>query len=155
MATGDKTIIASKDYADEKVLAPLVVGSSWDGDDYDDSAYWVPDNANSSAKVYPDGSVVGVTDNGNYTRWANGNLEVNGSVVINAVQNSTSSATPLYPILFTSVAKIDKPYTATAGPNNYDCSALYSGINDVAIYIYSAVATSDRAVIYSASGRWK
>lgn len=55
------------------VSAPVNIGSSWDGDNYDDSLYWV--GTNPSAKIYPDGSVVGTTDNGTYTRYPNGNLE--------------------------------------------------------------------------------
>lgn len=46
----------------------------WNGESYDDSAFWV--GTNPSAKIYPDGSVLGVTDNGTYTRHSNGSLEI-------------------------------------------------------------------------------
>jgi len=50
----------------------ITAGQDWAGVSYTD-----PDaiGANPTAKIYPDGSVVGSTDNGNYIKYANGSLE--------------------------------------------------------------------------------
>jgi len=45
------------------------------------STYIDPDaiGANPTAKIYPDGSIVGSTDNGSYTKYANGDLDLYSS----------------------------------------------------------------------------
>ena len=71
-------------------------GQNWSGVTYTD-----PDavGSNPTAKVYPDGTVVGSTANGSYTKYPNGDL-----VCIHTISsNSSSDITWTYPMAFTAV----------------------------------------------------
>ena len=71
-------------------------GQNWSGVTYTD-----PDavGSNPTAKVYPDGTVVGSTDNGSYTKYPNGDLVCNRTIS----SNSASDITWTYPMAFTAV----------------------------------------------------
>jgi hypothetical protein len=60
--------------ATKPVEATSVVNTA--GQDWAGVAYTDPDavGANPTAKIYPDGTVVGSTDNGSYTKYPNGDL---------------------------------------------------------------------------------
>ena len=71
-------------------------GQNWSGVTYTD-----PDavGSNPTAKVFPDGTVVGSTDNGSYTKYPNGDLVCNRTIS----SNSSSNVTWTYPMAFTAV----------------------------------------------------
>jgi len=67
-------------------------GQSWDG-----VAYTDPDavGANPTAKIYPDGIVVGSTDNGTYTKYPNGDIEMEVEASLGIINNNTTTNTTL------------------------------------------------------------
>ena len=145
-----------------KANPPPAVGSSWDGDVYDDSAFWV--GTNPSAKVYPDGSVVGVTDNGNYTRYPNGDLVcryVSPTTLTTSLVGGQIFRTPTNNIYIYPATFIATPRTAPA-PESMGGTGAWQ-----AVYTGTASATSHEARSYShannssiregyvATGRWK
>ena len=71
-------------------------GQNWSGVTYTD-----PDavGSNPTAKVFPDGTVVGSTDNGSYTKYPNGDLVCNRTISSSASANVTWT----YPMAFTAV----------------------------------------------------
>ena len=71
-------------------------GQNWSGVTYTD-----PDavGSNPTAKVYPDGTVVGSTANGSYTKYPNGDLVCNRTISSSASANVTWT----YPMVFTAV----------------------------------------------------
>ena len=77
----------------------VTAGQDWAGVTYID-----PDaiGANPTAKIYPDGSIVGSTDNGSYTKYPNGDLQIHRRITLSAT------------IMYFPMSFIDLAYSTTA-----------------------------------------
>jgi hypothetical protein len=154
--------LTRKDYVDlTRVLTTSVVqteGQNWAGVTYTD-----PDavGANPTAKIYPDGTVVGSTDNGDYIKYPNGRLVCSKSESIASLPITTgniggfrsSELTFTFPVLFTSQPDV----SAESATNN----ALIHGFSIPTTALYEFVMwrvnSATTAIDYSvtAEGRWK
>lgn len=137
-------------------LKPLTM--SWDGIPYVD-----PDaiGANATAKIYPDGSILGSTDNGSYTKWPNGALECSfleatGSNTATTPNGSSFFGFPTippYPIVFVAL-----PYlivdTISLSSVSWGTSNAGTVSQSVCVVVGSNAAAVSRAG-YVAKGRWK
>jgi len=149
----------------EKIVAD-VYGWANDGIPYiDEDAI----GANPTATLYPDGTIVGSTSNGSYTKYPNGDLECylartsagttpasNGALWIGASYDWK------YPILFIEVANIvslNAKYKT--GHDPVSCSSLSGTVNTTSTFygIRSWYAVGNLSCTsseyYSAKGRWK
>lgn len=117
--------------------------------------------ANPTAEIYPNGDIIGITDNGSYTKFVNGDLICNrlssfviainnaeGSIFLSGIEDMD------YPIEFASIPKVTP---IRKGVGNYwtmDHQANNS-ILKCSIRLVSAVNTLSGSVGYKAIGRWK
>ena len=120
---------------------------TWDGATYVD-----PDaiGANPTAKIYPDGSIVGSTDNGNYTKWANGNLEVRRIAPSTLIE---------LPIAFVGLKHYSFSYIVDSASNTYSTQVISETVNTVTIknYFNNTTQISETGVTTKmiVLGRWK
>jgi len=127
------------------------------GQDWAGVAYVDPDavGANPTAKIYPDGSIVGITDNGSYTKWANGDLECKQEN-LNIGVNTT--ATWIYPMAFTKVLTVipigyhTAAYTSNIGMA--DATSVTAPSPTQAV-IRNKSTTIGNNLFVTANGRWK
>lgn len=115
--------------------------------------------ANPEAKIYPDGSVVGSSDNGNFTKYPNGDLVCNVNLtsptgVVSAVGQlfRSDSSYWTYPIEFTG-----ERATVSANPTGVYVWGVIQSTNILAtIRMFSATSvTSPPNFQATATGRWK
>lgn len=144
---------------------------NWDGVAYTDP---LAIGANATAKIYPDGSIVGETDNGKYTRWPNGEMECRGLVVCTSMgafgsgsmadTYRTNVAIFTYPVLFVGdlpvvTMLVNRIAGASTGANSpYSARSLSSGaLNELtSIQVAGGVNTGfDVTVGVVSKGRWK
>jgi len=149
----------------EKVKITTVVAATtqdWDGVSYTD-----PDavGANPTAKIYPDGSVVGSTDNGSYTKYANGDLECYGTsatITGGDVYGSTGlkfNSTPLIidlPMAFTTTAEMSALSNTTVHTtaNSWGDVEIFN-TTSLKGYIWSGQAAATAKLSYIVTGKWK
>ncbi|NQY22837.1 MAG: hypothetical protein HRT41_02305 [Campylobacteraceae bacterium] len=134
--------------SDFVVLTPEVIANSqsWDGVVYID-----PDaiGANPVAKIYPDGTIVGSTDNGKYIKYPNGKMECQR--LIPAPSSLTTIYLPAtyigeYVINGSSQDTIDRSLTAdTVTPTTFRCRFINSAGQEVGTNKYT----------YITNGWWK
>jgi len=124
--------------------------------------------ANPTAKIYRDGTVIGSTDNGNYKRWANGDLEFSIIPSIDLTQDSTVAQSQSLPLIVysgkcsgRSIAKIsstdstNKAYAESTAMAMIDTiSTNSSTVNFYDGSVTSLSATNSFAVFFF-NGRWK
>ena len=142
--------ITNADMATKPVEATSVTntaGQNWSGVTYTDPNAV---GANPTAKIYPDGSVVGSTDNGDYTKYPNGDL-----VCIRTItSNSGADVTWNFPVQFNAVPvftgmSVGDPsrYVTTAGA--YTSSTL-----DFRAWIAGTHNRSSTSCRLQTRGRW-
>ena len=134
-------------------------GQNWAGVTYTD-----PDavGASPTAKIYPDGTVVGSTANGSYTKYPNGALECNyigtTTYTTSTLNNKfyyAEAGTYVFPVEFLTFPSIS---TATfhGGDMTFclvnDNSLIATG---VALRVSGNSATATAKVQYTAIGKWK
>ncbi len=131
--------------------------TDWNGVDYVDP---LAIGTNPTAKIYPDGSIVGSTDNGSYTRYPNGDLEcrfLDSSLKITSSTDGsifwTTDGTYTFPLVF-SIAPSIAPSMAPAG------GAVWAGrasstTSVCVIRPHGASNTAQGYLGYIAKGRWK
>jgi hypothetical protein len=133
--------------------AVTITGESWNGVSYTD-----PDavGANPTAKIYPDGTIVGSTDNGHYTKHPNGNLDYyrwygvgNGSSVLTSVGLLT------FPHPFVYLGGITSMFRAsTSGsPKPYGYFYTQPTLTNFSMKVQNMGTYSN--VYLTATGRWK
>ena len=154
---------------DVEDVIPDVKDSAWSGtviadeqalrDFYGDQSITVQ-GANFSAKSYPDGSVVGSTDNGSFTMSANGDLEcINGSVRSGVASNpygnifSLPAVAGSFPIVF-KTPPFCSPMTIVAIGVPWG-AVRHASVTDVECGLLSAIHTGEASSGYQAIGRWK
>lgn len=112
--------------------------------------------------LYPDGSIVGTNANGEYTKYANGNLTCRGS--ISPVSNNNAGTVITYPFAF-----IDTTYKLFAGTSYISSGALASSAvteqiktsttqGKVKVSEHSTTTIIDivsQEIQWTAIGRWK
>lgn len=119
--------------------------------------------ANATAVIYPDGTIVGSTDNGEYTKYPNGNLvcsAIGTTLITTSVATGSvyrSSSTPLFTF---PVAFIDTTISVTQIADNsagYFWAGKKSVLSVAAVSFFYMGATSSTSGYsgYSAIGRWK
>ena len=116
------------------------------GQDWAGVAYVDPDaiGANPTAKIYPDGSIVGSTDNGSYTKYPNGDIHMSRVVTFNvAVTDFTYFPFPIDG----SGTHINKVNTITFPANAVMRAALDSATN---IYLLTSSLNSWGVVVKTA-----
>ena len=135
-------------------------GQNWNGVTYTD-----PDavGANPTAKIYPDGSVVGSTDNGKYTKWPNGDLECRrhiGAVPVGTMSNYAGSYR--YTVSYTLPCASTEQHVATAGMNQGNGfwaggygNNSFGSIDIVIKSISNQSGLGGADVNYMAKGKWK
>jgi hypothetical protein len=134
------------------------------GQDWAGVAYTDPDavGANPTAKIYPDGTVVGSTDNGKYTKYPNGDLICTGlgASVTTAYATGTlyyNNSAGTYPIAFTRVDSRSYNSVNSTGTNwsSADNMTLASSLVGFNGRIMSNVNTAVGYILCIAIGRWK
>jgi len=163
----DTTPSSTNTYSSTKIDAEIAAGGSvpptdpaWDGTTIADEAalrnYYGDQSitvagGSFTAKSYPDGSVVGSTDNGDFAMSANGNLESRGTSA------SVMGPTPItFPIVF-----IDATYSiqgTRAGGGTISQFAAF-GAREVS-YVNAIMYNTDGTAVaigasWEARGRWK
>lgn len=130
--------------------------NNWDGVDYVD-----PDaiGANATAKIYPDGSIVGQTDNGSYTKWPNGELIMTRNPYVSCTANVRLSIPVFYPIAIVG-SSVPIPSVTIAGVSDttsYDVLQLVvNGMNSYGCSIFARMTvTQSYSIVFSITGRWK
>ena len=146
--------LTRKDYVEAQDLLRVPKTGVQDTEDWDGTSYTDGDaiGANPTAKIYPNGTVVGSTDNGNYVKFPDGTLLQYGDITSSATVFLTApfSATfinieravslAIYGSTSTSTAT-EKTTTMTTTSFNY---AVVTGTGFVALNLK-----------YQAIGRWK
>lgn len=143
-------------------------GQNWDGVSYTD-----PDAVGSSptAKIYPDGTVVGSTVHGNYTKYPNGDLECSYRSTSQLISNTSGgghyyspSLTFTFPVEFIAVPPVFNHFQHRNSSSNTDIGSWFTfssagtvctNTTSPALYIIGGTSSSKGAVGYEASGRWK
>ena len=138
-----------------------VISQNWSG-----GAYTDPDAVGSSptAKLYPDGTIVGSTSNGHYTKHPNGDLEcrtVDATYTATDSQSNMfgSSAGTIYRLAVTftfPVAMIDTNYSTTYTTNSIRQESAAPTLSAQLVYIYF-YNTDTNAIVFRSmfKGRWK
>lgn len=120
-----------------------------EGQDWDGIAYIDPDaiGANPVAKIYPDGSIVGQTDNGEYLKLANGKMFAFGrkDFVASVVEIVT------FPVLFVSQA-----YQAASNrTSNQTSNVLSTDVGSTSqITVFGSISSTD-SFLWRVEGKWK
>jgi len=138
----------------------VTAGQDWAGVTYID-----PDavGANPTAKIYPDGSIVGSTDNGSYTKYPNGDLEC--SIYIGPTP-TTSISGPIYisvgtswlfPMRFFTIPRV---ITTTEGDTSNYASwgaiiAEGPSVSSVKLFAIGTTNSGSGFLAGNAKGRWK
>ena len=144
--------INTKTLATDLVIAE---GSNWAG-----IAYTDPDALGSTptAKIYPDGTIVGSTSYGEYIKHPNGELECRGNGTINITSASNGQVVMLYPVAFIgshhcNATKVDDglPTYAITKAIKTDTSIVVSVWN----MYETTLATGTTIVDYISKGKWK
>ena len=140
----------------EKIVAD-VYGWANDGIPYiDEDAI----GANPTATLYPDGTIVGSTSNGSYTKFPNGDLECKFRDTLETATNSTNgsiffgnSPTYSFPITFTSTPEL----TSASWDNNSItwCSPSGTTSSTVNFRVIGGTTGATGAPMYVAKGTWK
>ena len=93
-----------------------------DTEDWNGIAYVDPlaVGANPTAKIYPDGTIAGSTDNGSYTRYPSGVLEMNGTGVCTYTSDANLAETITLPV-------------ENVGDIPYGCANKNTAIADVSV----------------------
>ncbi len=137
------------------------------GQDWAGIVYIDPDavGANPTAKIYPDGSIVGSTDNGSYTKYPNGYLECRNSNLstVYMAQNATTSGHWVYPCAFSAQPKIAifaKGNLGVSYDYTYAVGADYVGYGEPLdncrwSVLKTGPHTMPTRVSGSVTGRWK
>ena len=149
----------SSNKIEDDIKAPIASNSKWVGivladqqalrDFYGDQSITVA-GANFSAKSYPDGSVVGSTDNGNFTMRANGSLDCTGI--------STGDAIAIVDVVFP-IQNIAIPFVGIIVKSSVSrFSTVTSSITadgfPFKVFSYDGTATAS-AISWNSVGRWK
>jgi len=121
---------------------------------------------NPEATKYPDGSIVGSSDNGSFTKFANGNVTafniISGTVDINValgnIYRTSNITAPSFPITLTSVES--KSYSVTSSNTTNVWNTTSAGDTDTSWDIFRLQhALSSTGVTYrmslSVKGRYK
>ncbi len=162
--SGILSTLASKANAGDLLLYVPKTGIQ-NTDDWNGVAYVDPDaiGANPQAKIYPDGTIVGSTDNGSYIKYPNGELLCTG---ISAAQYTTSNAetgiyrtstiTMDYPIAFITIKELIPFARRLAG-----AGATWGAINgdesltSIDMRLFGVVSYSTAHAAYRVRGTWK
>jgi hypothetical protein len=143
----------------------LRVNEDWDGKPYTD-----PDavGTNPTATIYPDGSIVGSTDNGSYTKYPNGDLvcsdaellastaitAASGNIFISAVQGGSS-----FPMLFATLTSqsrfLQSSDNSITWVVNGSAAIVLSQWNPYYLCDSASVTTTGTTIYSTATGRWK
>ncbi len=160
--------IASFLYVNDKKVLTEGYDSNWDGtvladeqalrDFYGDNSIAVA-GVNFTAKSYPDGSVVGSTDNGTFVMRANGML----TALMNENSSGTNSPTDyFYPIVFIDFPVANGSIKVSATTTDIESLTYRTIDTDKISFITSrniggteANEYTVRAVYTSIQGRWK
>lgn len=121
---------------------------------------------NPEATLWPDGSVTGSSDNGQFTKYPNGNLECRATdptilttneVVGNIFRPAGGASTTFtYPIVFFGTPPQVSPGLGGNAINTWARAARTSEtLSDVIISVFGAVSGSSGNIVYVANGRWK
>ena len=133
-------------------------------DDFTGIPYSDPDavGANPVATLYPDGTIIGSTDNGEYIKYADGTLICTGSKSITTSISVSFSGSFIstsqsfsYPLVF-----VDTPTPTVFGrPSGRLCWIMSDSFNSSAVAFYLTSPTSQASATgtfsYMATGRWK
>ena len=120
--------------------------------------------ANPYATLYPDGSIVGGSDNGTFIMWANGKLEcyvkVTETVALTSASGTIFKASIIYktfPIVFTARIGAHGSITDPAGgAASVWVSRLYDTSTQVGVNLMSSVSQSVSVdAMITVIGRWK
>ena len=164
----DQFLIADSEDSDAKkrVTALKLVKSTdaviANGQDWDGVAYTDPDavGANPTAKIYPDGSIVGSTDNGSYVKHPNGVLTCSYSqddfiyttVSLGNVYRADDEIFT-YPHEFISTP--DGAVSMAGGANSWaSCNGGIS-TSSILVRLMGAQSSSYGRMSYVVTGRWK
>jgi len=116
---------------------------------------------NSSAKIYPDGTIIGKSDNGNFIKYPNGVLECFGITVqlTTSILYGSVVASPelivYMPILFIDANLISSSQRVSQ-VNYYGYSNIEPvGTDRISVRTYSGGSTGQGKVSWSVKGRWK
>jgi|2_EtaG_2_1085320.scaffolds.fasta_scaffold139046_1 hypothetical protein len=136
----------------------ITAGQDWSGVTYTDSDAV---GANPTAKIYPDGTVVGSTDNGSYVKYPNGVLEcwfINTSLTTTATSADGHYYTELslnYPVEMTTFGAS----TGIASRSGYVTWVQNRTPSDyltgVTVRVVSGNSSGNAYLGYRAIGKWK
>jgi hypothetical protein len=134
-----------------QVAPPLAITEN--RNDWDGVAYADPDaiGANPTAKIYPNGDVVGSTDYGNYTKCANGNFTWNFVHSVTGVTGDVFSPLVSTTLLNTQVSAVstNSVFRVSVYVNHTDrCQYIKS--DNTGVGVVNAIDVN-----ISATGRWK
>ena len=144
------------------IITPVVAATTqdWDGVSYTDSDAV---GASPSAKIYPDGTVVGSTVNGNYVKYPNGVLHCEHNYT--GAITSTAQAGGLYvgaapaktfPVAFTETPRVVTDAYYSAGDSQpWATQSAIASTTQCTPRLNSANNNSIGVIIYKASGVWK
>lgn len=133
----------------------LTAGQTWDGVDYVD-----PDavGGNPSAKIYPDGTVIGSTDNGKYIKYPNGELEISDRTYVSVPigNNNYSFPTPIQ-LVSADDLRTSQYIRGTTG-NSFEVwlDSAGTNVNTVSVGVANNFTSALLVYVeYIGKGRWK
>lgn len=132
-------------------------------DNWNGVAYVDPDaiGANPTAKIYPDGTIIGSTDNGEYIKYPNGEMTCVG---MSADQYTTSNSqtgifrtetiTMDFPVEFVKIRET-VPFTRNSLTATWGAINGAESLTSISIRIFGVISTSTANAAYRVSGTWK
>ena len=152
--------ITNADLATKPVEATSVTNTA--GQDWAGVAYTDPDavGASPTAKIYPDGTVVGSTANGSYTKYPNGDLHIEKPGVATSSVAATSNT---FPVAFINTAyKIDATYVGSSSTTFLIGKVFGTTVTGFNLGVLGRTSTGTSNTWYGstnvnvvAKGRWK
>ena len=109
---------------------------------------------NPIAYVYPDGTIVGESDNGSFTKRANGELECRGVFTTNGIGSETIT----FPMVNISSPSFASSSIRTSGSELHSCNVDIINIDDVIIrglLVTTSVSYAVMDVSWVTKGTWK
>ena len=149
----------SADAFSETTPEVVTAGQNWAG-----VAYVDPDaiGANPTAKIYPDGSVVGSTGNGNYTKYPNGDLVCTFKLGFH-ISSLGATGLQAYPVAFVQLPAYFSQQNVAHGDANYGRAMIWTWSGNTSSVLGWRAAGDDGITAAShyvefhvtSTGKWK
>ncbi len=147
----------AKAIIDTQLLLRVPKTGIQDTENWSGTAYTDPDavGANPTAKIYPDGTIIGSTDNGKYIKYPNGRIICYGTASVTTTgANLWATATDTLSHELTTVYGTNESLNATVSNQLQGTASTSAGVS-VNVWMISASSGITQDIDYMVYGEWK